>query len=134
MDLPVRDFPSNEIGDDEDARNDLVLEFVRVAAAVRAKVFLMENVTGLLGVRGRLVLNRFEELAQTPGYEVRTKVLNAADFGLPQMRKRVFVVGIRHDVSGAFAFPEPRVLRHQTVAEALAGLPPPAEERCTMAS
>lgn len=129
---PCQGFSIQRIGADEDARNDLVLDFVRVAAAMRSKVFLMENVTGLLGARGRDVLSRFEEIAQRFGYEVKTKVLNAADFGLPQLRKRVFVIGIRHDVSGDFVFPEPNVLRHQTVAEALAGLPPPAEERCTL--
>ena len=127
---PCQGFSIQRIGDDKDVRNDLVLEFLRVAAALHTKSFLMENVTGLLGARGRIVLNRFEELAEELGYGVRTMVLNAADFGLPQLRRRVFVVGMRHDVSGDFAFPERCVFQHKTVAEALAGLPPPAEKRC----
>ncbi len=66
-------------------------------------------------------------IAEASGYRVQTKVLNAADFGLPQIRKRVFVVGQRHDVVGSFDFPQPLVARHQTVAQAFAGMPPPSQ-------
>lgn len=131
---PCQGFSIQRIGDDEDARNNLVLDLVRVAAALRAKVFFLENVTGLLGARGRPVLKQLVELAEASGYRVETKVLNAADFGLPQIRKRVFVVGQRRDVLAGFFFPQPLVTRHQTVAEALAGLPSPAETGSHMPS
>ncbi len=49
---PCQGFSIQRIGDDEDARNGLVLELVRVAAALRSKMFLLENVTGLLGREG----------------------------------------------------------------------------------
>ncbi len=124
---PCQGFSIQRIGSDEDARNDLVLELVRVAAALRAKMFLVENVPGLLGARGRAVYERFVGLAEASGYRVETKVLDAADFGLPQVRKRVFLVGQRYDVSARCVFPPPSIRRHKTVAEALVGLPPPAE-------
>lgn len=125
---PCQGFSIQRIGDDIDSRNDLVLDFIRVAGLLRAKMFVMENVTGLLGIRGKEVFSRLVKLAEDSGYRVEAKVLNAADFGLPQIRKRVFVVGQKIELSESFLFPRSSVSRHRTVAEGLAGLPPPAEK------
>lgn len=130
---PCQGFSVQRIGEDEDERNNLVLEFVKVAATMRAKMFLMENVTGLLGARGRPILSRFLGLAEALGYQVDMRVLNAADFGLPQIRKRVFIVGVRHDLPDDFVFPEPHLPKYRTVAEALDGLPTPVEKSAGLA-
>lgn len=124
---PCQGFSIQRIGDDKDARNDLVLDFVRVASFLNAKMFIMENVPGLLGARGKPVFERLLALSATLGYQVETKVLDAADFGVPQHRRRIFVIGRHQDFLGHFAFPSPTIDRYQTVAEALAGLPLPAQ-------
>ena len=61
------------------------------------------------------------------GYRIEIKTLDAADFGVPQNRQRVFVVGWRPDSMGHFSFPTPTVDRWTTVGEALQDLPPAGE-------
>ena len=86
-------------------RGQLYLSMVDAIAVSRPKVFIAENVTGLVtwekGLAIRTIVSDFESL----GYSVQTEVLNAADFGVPQHRKRVFIVGVRSDISGDFVFP-----------------------------
>ncbi|WP_197410518.1 DNA cytosine methyltransferase [Arthrobacter sp. EPSL27] len=91
----------------DDARNVLYMEMLRVVASKRPKAFVAENVKGLVLMDKGEVLRRivadFEEL----GYDVKWKVLNAADFGVPQRRERVFIVGVRQDLEVDFDFPSP---------------------------
>lgn len=125
---PCQGFSIQRIGDDHDERNDLVLAFGRVVAAARARAFIMENVRGLLGARGRPTLGRFLKLMAGHGYEVECRVLDAAEFGVPQTRQRVFVIGKRQDVRGRLAFPMPMPGSAKTVGEALADLPSPPDD------
>ena len=62
------------------------------------------------------------------GYRVTTDLLNAVDFGVPQERRRIFIVGIRSDLGIRYKFPKPThdkngKTRFRTIADALAGLP-----------
>lgn len=125
---PCQGFSMQRIGNDEDARNDLVLSFGRTVRALNARAFMLENVRGLLGARGKPVVRRFLGEMEAAGYKVKYKVLEAADFGVPQARQRVFFVGLRADEAGVFDFPEAIVPRHLTVAEALADLGSPPEK------
>jgi DNA (cytosine-5)-methyltransferase 1 len=95
----------------QDPRGRLVKDFVRIVDGVRPKFFLMENVSGLLSASkdgsrekpGSLfawLLREFEK----SGYLCNWSLLNSADYGVPQIRKRVFVVGNRLGV--AFRFPK----------------------------
>lgn len=80
----------------EDERGNLVWEFFRIVKAKRPKVFLMENVTGIKSAKlptGEKVLDTLVSDFENIGYTVRVHTLNAADYGVPQRRKRVFVVG-----------------------------------------
>lgn len=116
-----------------DERNSLYLEYVRVLKDKRPKVFIAENVKGILSLgKGSVmqgIINDFSEV----GYRVQYKLLNSADFGVPQARKRVFIVGIRNDIDMDFEFPEPThakngkdgLLPWVSVKEALSGLPDP---------
>ncbi|MGB1048946.1 MAG: DNA cytosine methyltransferase [Rhodothermales bacterium] len=83
----------------QDGRNRLYLEFVRVLSATMPRVFVAENVPGILSLEGGDVLKTIVSDFSDVGYRVSYKVLNAADFGVPQLRRRVFIVGIRSDVS-----------------------------------
>lgn len=78
--------------DEQSHRIDDYLSFVR---ALRPRAFVMENVPGLLFRNHILVLKKFESKCRSLGYSVVHKVLNAADYGVPQRRRRLFVVGLR---------------------------------------
>lgn len=98
---PLRSF--------DDPRNQLFKEYSRVLKEAKPKVFLMENVSGMTTMQNGNVFKLIKtELAQC-GYKIYDKLLNAKDFGVPQNRKRIFVVGIRHDISADFIFPTPTV-------------------------
>lgn len=136
----------------EDTKASLLDEYVRLLGAVRPRAFLMENVYGLAyRNQNRVVLNRFLAGVRRAGYCVDHRILLAADYGVPQLRQRLFCVGLRTDLVGVpagvwrFAWPEPthagphetrkgwdRSLdAHVSAGEALARLednPPEAEE------
>jgi len=135
-----------------DPRTAPLMDFVRVVREAKPKVFVMEEVPGILSARikhipirerGKRLLTPeeepgsawrvvLEELGKT-GYRVAWKVLNAADYGTPQVRERVIVIGVRPDIRRDPVFPEQTHSREQvglfgkldpwlTLAEALAGI------------
>jgi DNA (cytosine-5)-methyltransferase 1 len=71
---------------------------------LRPQAFLLENVAGLAYGVHRDALNHILEAATAEGYKCSSKVLNAADYGIPQIRERFFIVGVKR---GTFTFPEP---------------------------
>ncbi len=81
----------------EDPRNHLVYDFVRLVADIRPKFFVFENVKGLTVGRQKKFLHEFLQEFQKRGYNVREhyQVLNAADYGVPQDRHRLFLLGSR---------------------------------------
>lgn len=103
---------------------DMVPEFVRAVRQANPRAFLMENVAGLAGTKfNEYLLNQVTSL-HSLGYTVFSRVLSAADFGVAQNRRRLFLIGIRADQKGeAFAFPEPThgpgLMPQLTVREAL---------------
>lgn len=83
----------------DDPRNELILRYFEFVAVLRPKVFLMENVPGILWDRHKKFLDAFYQAGQQAGYNINPPViLDARDYGLPQRRKRVFILGIRPDV------------------------------------
>jgi len=128
---PCQGFSVQRIGADADRRNDLVLAYSRLIDQTRPFFFLMENVPGLLGKRGRPIFESFLSKVKEYGYCPYFKVLNAEDYGVPQRRKRVFVVGVREDIhKREFTFPPPLTTpkKRMTVAEAIKKMPnPPAD-------
>lgn len=89
----------------KDPRNELVFEFVRFVNQIQPKMFLMENVRGLLssdkGKTKAAIEAEFDEI----GYNVVSQVLCAADYGVPQKRYRLFFLGVRKDLSVSPSFP-----------------------------
>lgn len=127
---PCQGFSVQRIGEDFDERNNLLFEFGRLVIELRAKLFLMENVPGLRGRRGEHLLARFRDLMLTGGYRTRTFLLNAADFGVPQVRRRLFCVGLSTADSNAFRNPVPTHSEqtYRTVADAIGDLPVPPND------
>lgn len=91
----------------KDPRNELVFEFVRFVETIKPKIFLMENVRGLLSSDGGKTKEAIENEFRAIGYNVKSKVLCAADYGVPQIRNRIFFIGVRNDYSLEPDFPEP---------------------------
>jgi len=94
----------------KDPRNELVFEFIRFVERIRPKVFLMENVRGLLSVNSGSLREIISDEFRAIGYKnIHCKVLCAADYGVPQMRYRVFFIGTREDIDKDINFPEPLI-------------------------
>lgn len=96
----------------EDARGTLFYEFVRLVREIQPKVFIYENVYGVLthdkGNTWKVMQNNFDLL----GYNYKWKILDAKDYGIPQGRRRLFVVGFKNKEDGdKFEFPKPIKLK-----------------------
>jgi DNA (cytosine-5)-methyltransferase 1 len=93
-----------------DPRNQLYLQFSRVVSIVNPKYFIAENVKGLLQLyQGRVYQAIKEEFRKTGkhGYIVKSKLLNAKNYGVAQDRERVIIVGVRRDLDENYSYPEP---------------------------
>lgn len=90
-----------------DKRGQLFFDFIRILKAKQPKFFLAENVSGMLLARHSDALNNIKSMFKEAGYELSFQLLNAADYGVPQDRKRVFFIGIRNDYDFKFEFPSP---------------------------
>ena len=90
----------------EDTRGTLFYHFARVINECRPKVFIYENVRGLMNHDGGLTWQTVKEVFDSLGYSIHHSMLNSRNYGIPQNRERVFVVGFR-DPKQKFSFPEP---------------------------
>jgi len=90
-----------------DHRNQLYLHLLRVLRDKQPPYFLAENVKGILSLAKGAVFEMIIQDFEDAGYHVKYKVLNAADYGVPQNRLRVFIIGVRHGVTRGVEFPEP---------------------------
>lgn len=108
---PCQGFSTHRICDAgvNDPRNELLLAYFNFVRALRPRVFLLENVPGLLWGRHRKYLERFYAEGRASGYHLFQPVtLDARDFGVPQRRRRVFILGLRSDIPRqGFVWPPP---------------------------
>ena len=110
---------SDEIGKINEARNQLYLQFFETVKKAQPEFFLIENVRGMVtSNKGAFVKDIFERFGKL-GYEINFQILNAADYGVPQNRYRVFFVGLRNDL---FKFTTPN-FDLVTSLDALSDLP-----------
>lgn len=110
---------------EDDPRNKLFYEYVKFIKWYNPKAFVMENVKGLLSMEQgnviQLIKSEFENAGI--GYNVEYKVLKASDFGVPQIRERVILIGFRKDLGLFPEFPEKIANKEITVWEAISDLP-----------
>lgn len=128
---PCQGFSVQRRGKDEDDRNTLVDKYISLVLELMPYYFLMENVPGITGKRGKIILDGALERAGQAGYAVTTGCLNAQDYGVPQRRRRFIAVGVRQDCSSLpYSFPEPTNPEGKriTVRDAIGDLPPPPED------
>ncbi len=104
-----------------DDRNHLVLEFCRLVIELNPRYFVMENVPGMVAGKHKTWLNKLKNKFRLHGYHSRAQILNAADFGVPQRRKRLFFCGAQAGVK--VYFPKPVAGNLVKVIDAIADLP-----------
>jgi len=128
---PCQGFSVQRRGEDKDERNSLVLEYARLIKELKPTFFLMENVTGIKNKRGSSFVQQLLELVEDMGYCTKMETLNAADYGVPQSRKRVFIVGEKPINDHVFfEFPKKKYdpENYRTVRDAISDLPTPPED------
>ena len=118
----------------EDARGQLVWRYIDIISAVKPKAFVFENVTGLQSAKNKQgkILPQLIQAFKEIGYTISVQVMNAADYGVPQRRNRIIIVGLEDDRK--FDFPLPthsedggglfNLKKYVSVEEALGDLPP----------
>ena len=89
-----------------DPRGTLIFDYLRLVDGLQPKYFILENVSNLKGVDGGELLKAIEAEIETLGYNVSREVLCAADFGTPQLRKRIIFIGSRKEL-GKVSTPSP---------------------------
>ena len=124
---PCQGFSVQRIGEDSDSRNELVLLYGTLISEVRPMFFVMENVSGIQGKRGKAILAELIGKMESIGYHVHKQLINAEDYGVPQRRKRIILVGERNDIGSKYEFPKPTGAR-RTVRDTIEFLPPPPED------
>ena len=89
----------------DDPRGKLFQEYYRILKELRPKLFVFENVKGLLSMQGGDLIKTIIALFESIGYHMQMRLLNAADYGAPQIRERVILVGTLD--SKPFTYPKP---------------------------
>ena len=127
----------------EDDRGKLVWKYIEIINSVQPKAFVFENVTGLQSAkdsRGEKILPQLTQAFNNIGYTISMQVMNAADYGVPQLRKRVIIVGLKEDRQ--FMFPLPthsedgggmlNLKKYVSVEDALGDLPEASSDEITL--
>lgn len=107
----------------EQRTDDLFFEYSRILSVVRPKVFVAENVTGLVRGNAKIYFAEIMKALRAHGYAVSARVLDASYLGVPQARQRVIFVGVRSDLGKAPVHPGPLPYRY-TLRDALQGVQP----------
>lgn len=121
----------------DDPRNFLYVHYIRALMHSRPAFFVAENVKGLMTMANGQVLQQITEDFSAAGYAVSAFLVNARDYGVPQVRERVFIVGVRQDIADEYGYvyelPEPthgpgRGLPYVTLRDAIGDLPVAADD------
>jgi len=92
----------------EDERGGLIMEFARLVDECEPKIFMIENVKGLITHQGGETIRLVKEhLSRDGNYKVHHKLLKAVEYGVPQKRERVFIIGIHRSMEREWKYPEP---------------------------
>lgn len=106
--FPCQSFSTvNPTKDPNDDRANLYKQIVRFLKEKRPKYFICENVKGLLTLQKGAIIRKIVAEFEDVGYNVSYRLMKAVEFGIPQRRERVFIVGIRNDIDCSFFFPLP---------------------------
>lgn len=120
---PCQGFSVQRRGDNIDPRNQLVLEYIRLLKEIKPRYFIMENVGGILSERGKPFVKALFDNMKEAGYTIQQKKLLASEYGVPQDRKRVIIIGEKtNGKDPQFSYPEPQTTPKKTVRDAIEDL------------
>ena len=114
---PPFSVAGKQLGQDDE--RDLFPEAIRLIREIKPRAVMLENVRGFLDPAFETYRNHIFKTIQDLGKATHIKLLNASNFGVPQLRPRVVIIGIRKDHYGAFSYPEDRPDSAKTVGETL---------------
>ena len=117
---PPFSVASKQLGKEDE--RDLFPEAIRLIGEIKPKAVMLENVRGLLDPKFDEYRNSILQRIDALGYDVQIKLLHASDFGVPQIRPRVVIVGIKKSLRKTFVFPSAISTPAPTVGEALGDL------------
>ena len=117
---PPFSVASKQLGQADE--RDLFPEAIRLIEEINPRAVMLENVRGLLDPKFDAYREHILSAIANLGYKVQIKLLNASDYGVPQLRPRVVIVGIRNDINKEFHYPEKSDKKPPTVGEALKDL------------
>jgi len=125
---PCQGFSQGGVRDPSRKINTLYLEFARALKQIKPKAFIVENVSGMVRANFLHLLDSQRKIFTEIGYHVKVAILNAADFGVAQERRRIFIVGIRNGLGVEYFFPtashgNDRANQKVTIREALKNMP-----------
>ncbi len=118
---PCQGFSTAGPRNPNDPRNKLFLQLLKFVDTFKPRIFVMENVPGILTMDNGKVIERIKNSFSKIGYSIQYKILVASEFGVPQERKRIFIVGTKEKISPDKLFPAPKKTR-VTVEDALSDL------------
>lgn len=122
---PCQGFSQQRRGVDADERNNLVPAYAELAVSlgVAPAAVVLENVMYLDSPRGRSAKDAFTKTLEQAGYAIFRHDLNSAEYGLPQLRRRIVIVAVRRDLASTYSGPTPVAARRwRTIGETLEGL------------
>ena len=119
---PCQGFSTAGKRDFSDDRNQLFREYVRLLRGLMPKVLVMENVSGMVKGKMKLIFADILRELKSSGYRVKARLLNAMYFNVPQSRLRMIFVGVREDFGIEPSHPMPQS-KPQTVRQAFSGVP-----------
>lgn len=96
----------------DDSRNYLFKEYIRILRGLKPKVFVMENVSGLVKGKMKLIFAEMLKEMKASGYKVKCKLMNAMYYGVPQSRQRTIFIGTREDLGIEPSHPKPQTTIH----------------------
>lgn len=108
-----------------DPRNSLPLQWARLVVETGPQAAIMENVRGMARPTTRSIVGMVSSRLKAAGYQVVAGIINAADYGVPQSRGRLYLIALKGSTSPSL--PPPTVKRRITFQEAVTGLPAPEE-------
>lgn len=106
--FPCQSFSTvNPTKNTNDERANLYKQIVRFLKEKSPKYFICENVKGLLTLQKGAIIKKIVTEFEEVGYKVQFRLMKAAEFGIPQRRERVFIIGVRHDIDCSYQYPSP---------------------------
>lgn len=114
---PPFSIAGKQLGADDE--RDLFPQMLRLVEEINPKVVMIENVRGFLGKQFDLYRKSIIARLNWLGYNVHLQLLNASDYGVPQLRPRAVIIGVRTDIYDMFTFPQPQPMRINNVGNVL---------------